>query len=82
MSLKEEITNNLADKKKVHLKEIYTALEGRSPHAIRATLNLSIKKGENVFERLGEGYYRLPNGKVKAEDLKEPEESEEEQEEE
>lgn len=68
MSLKEEILTTMKDKEKIHLKDIYEALNERSPHSIRATLNFSIKKGENVFERLGEGYYKSLNGLAKQEE--------------
>jgi predicted transcriptional regulator of viral defense system len=44
--------------KELELKEIYLAMPEAKKASIRATLNLSVKKGL-IFERIGKGKYRL-----------------------
>ena len=56
--MKQKIVDFLKNKEKVHLKDIYQQLEVK-PASIRATINLSIKKQDGVFERLGKGNYKL-----------------------
>jgi hypothetical protein len=55
--MKEKLIEVLKDKE-LTLKEIYLAMPEVKQSSIRATINLSIKKGI-IFERIGKGKYKL-----------------------
>lgn len=55
--MKQQLIEVLGDKE-LSLKEIYLALPDLKQASIRATLNLSVKKGID-FERVGKGKYKV-----------------------
>jgi hypothetical protein len=63
-NLKQMIINKMKElsimdnKEKICLNDLYLKMEEK-PSSIRGTINLSIKKQENIFNRLGKGYYNL-----------------------
>lgn len=58
-NMKQRLIEFMKGKEKVHLSDVYQNFTDIQTASIRATLNISIKKGENIFERLGSGNYKL-----------------------
>lgn len=58
MKIKDQIIEFMKGKEKVCLSDLYTGLNIKAS-SLRGVINLSMKKNEGIFNRMGKGYYNL-----------------------